>query len=71
LPIHIYKCLKCENEFEELVLSVDEGAPTCPECQSPECDRIPNTFGGYGIRGNNSASVRPKGAGSRIKGSKK
>lgn len=43
MPIYEYKCRKCGEEFEELVLSGDD-IPICPSCESGECDRLLSAF---------------------------
>jgi putative FmdB family regulatory protein len=37
MPIYLYKCLKCDHEFEKLVRLND--TPECPSCQSSELER--------------------------------
>lgn len=41
MPIYEYKCIKCENEFEEL-LSIDKYSPirVCPECNAPSTRKL-------------------------------
>jgi putative FmdB family regulatory protein len=35
MPIFEYKCLKCGNQFEHLVIpTTKDEEPTCPKCQS-------------------------------------
>lgn len=67
MPIYQFKCLKCENDFDEIVALVDIDKTKCPKCGCPEVDRVIHSIGGYHIKGDNSASVRPKGAGSKKK----
>ena len=62
MPIFDLKCTSCDHEFESLCSS--EKLTPCPVCGAPTEQAI-STFGGYTISGNNSASTRPKGAGSR------
>lgn len=66
MPLKQFKCIDCEHEYEDLIMA--EYKSQCPECQSLKVKQIPSSFGGYKITGNNSASTRPKGAGSRTKG---
>ena len=39
MPIYEYCCLRCEGQFEELILSPDEEV-SCPTCGSKEVKRI-------------------------------
>ena len=41
MPIYVYKCTKCENEFDEL-LSLNEYSPirVCPECNAPSTRKL-------------------------------
>lgn len=46
MPIYAYRCCRCGQEFEKLVLSAsraDEVA--CPACHSPDLERRPTLFG--------------------------
>ncbi len=41
MPIFEFKCLKCSEFFEVLVMSKDEDAETkCPKCGSEEFERV-------------------------------
>ena len=42
MPLFDFKCRACAHEFEALVRS--GSAPACPQCQSPELDRLPSSF---------------------------
>lgn len=44
MPIYEYKCLKCNKEFEALVLG-DEGKVACPNCKGDKLDRLMSAFG--------------------------
>lgn len=59
-----FVCQDCDHEFEYLSLGKDD-KPQCSNCQSLRVAYKPGGFGGYSIKGDNSASVRPKGAGSK------
>lgn len=63
-PLYDFICTKCGFEFEHVV-SVTQVHADCPHCENPRTDRLPPIVGGYKINGDNSASQRPKGAGSR------
>ena len=40
MPMYEYRCLDCEEEFEELVRSVDEEVE-CPECFNAQEVELP------------------------------
>jgi len=41
MPIYEFKCLKCEEFFELLVMNKDEEvALSCPKCASEEFERV-------------------------------
>jgi putative FmdB family regulatory protein len=40
MPIYVYRCNKCENEFEKLQSMSSEPVQECPECRAL-ADRIP------------------------------
>lgn len=65
-PIYDYLCKDCAHIFEEFISSRDSAdhTLTCPHCETETAERLPSAPGGYHIKGDNSASVRPKGAGS-------
>lgn len=62
-PLRDYLCLDCGHEFEEF-LSAGEHPVGCSHCESKRLERLPSAPGGYQIKGSNSASSRPKNAGS-------
>ncbi|MCF8093110.1 MAG: zinc ribbon domain-containing protein [Desulfotignum sp.] len=44
MPIYEFKCLKCEEFFEVIVMgSQKDQAVACPKCQSPEFERVVST----------------------------
>ncbi len=44
MPIYEFKCLKCEEYFELLVMNQDEELDLkCPKCKSEEFERIIST----------------------------
>jgi putative FmdB family regulatory protein len=46
MPIYVYRCRQCGEEFEKLVLSAAKAADVaCPVCQSEEVERRPALFG--------------------------
>lgn len=64
MPIQAYACMDCEKHWDELVRNPAEEPQKCPSCGGENFQRSLTTPGGYNIRGNNSGSTRPKGAGS-------
>jgi len=50
MPIYEYKCRKCANEFELLVLS--KTVIACPECQGQDLEQL---LSGFAV---DSASIR-------------
>ncbi|MGH7799782.1 MAG: FmdB family zinc ribbon protein [Thermodesulfobacteriota bacterium] len=44
MPLFEYKCDKCENKFETLVLSSDEEI-SCPRCESKNIEKLFSSFG--------------------------
>lgn len=51
-----WNCNKCNNVFEEW----DDEKPHCKICKSEDVKLKPS-FGGYKIKGDNSASTKPRG----------
>ncbi|MDO9565207.1 MAG: zinc ribbon domain-containing protein [Candidatus Desulfaltia sp.] len=44
MPIYEFKCLKCQEYFELLVMSQDEELELrCPKCKSEEFERVIST----------------------------
>ena len=42
MPIHEYRCLSCETDFEALVRGVD--TPACPRCGGSRLERLLTSF---------------------------
>lgn len=63
MPLKDACCLDCGHRWEALLKTKDD-AVACPSCSSTQVQYELGLFGGYSIKGNNSASVRPKQAGS-------
>jgi len=40
MPIYEFKCLKCQEFFELLVINNDEAELKCPKCNSEEFERV-------------------------------
>ncbi len=56
MPIYAYRCLRCGEEFEKLILSAAQaGQVVCPRCQSEETERRPALFGLGGAAGMSGA----------------
>lgn len=66
MPYYSFTCKKCEHVYTELC-KMGESAP-CPECKSEDVKKNITAAGGYFMKGDNSASVRPKRAGSWKRG---
>jgi putative FmdB family regulatory protein len=57
MPIFEYLCLKCENEFETLVLNPksEEGGIACPKCKSNQVQKLLSGFHGRSKSGGGEA----------------
>ena len=65
MPLYDFKCEQCGHEYEGLIVPAKKDQKQqCPKCQGHHAVRQLSSHGGYHISGNNSASQRPKGAGS-------
>lgn len=40
MPIYEFKCTKCEEFFEVIVMGSKEDAVKCPKCESSEFERV-------------------------------
>ncbi len=68
-PLFDLTCAQCAHSFESILKSKEDLAgESCPKCEGTELQLEMSMFGGYSIKGNNSASQRPKNAGSFKKG---
>ncbi len=43
MPIYEYRCSRCNNEFELLVLKTSP-SPACPSCESPDIEQLLSGF---------------------------
>lgn len=69
-PLRDFLCMDCNYEFEELVAPYEDDTKIgCPRCEGDRVEKMFPVTGGYQMDSGPS-SVRPKGAGSRPKGSK-
>ncbi|MBW1820220.1 MAG: zinc ribbon domain-containing protein [Deltaproteobacteria bacterium] len=61
MPIYEFKCLKCQEFFELLVINNDDEAKLqCPKCNSKEFERVlsvTNFAAGSGTGGNQGSAV--------------
>lgn len=65
-PLFDFDCTSCHHRFEALVRGKDEWEGLkCPKCGHSQLQVRVSALGGYSIKGNNSASVTPKNAGSK------
>lgn len=64
MPLFEYECMDCQHRFESLERNPDKPEAYCPRCGFHQLQRLLTSHAGYSIKGDNSASVRPKGAGS-------
>jgi putative FmdB family regulatory protein len=44
MPIYEYRCLKCDQRFEEYLSTSDKPAPPCPKCQEKKVERLWSTI---------------------------
>lgn len=58
MPIYEYRCRRCSEEFELLVLR--NSVPVCPSCQSQDLDQLLSGFAvsSEGIRKANARAAR-------------
>jgi putative FmdB family regulatory protein len=57
MPIYVYRCRACGEEFEKLVLSVSRAASIeCPACQSEDLEQRPALFGFTGTSGSTASA---------------
>jgi putative FmdB family regulatory protein len=64
MPIYNYQCQKCNSHFEAVRSLHDTSAQPCNKCKNGDAIKFPCAIGGYKIKGNNSASTRPRRSGS-------
>ena len=43
MPIFEYRCESCDSQFEKIVFRDSDGVQ-CPNCQSPQAERLFSTF---------------------------
>lgn len=49
MPIFEYRCNKCGNQFEELLLTSIERRIPCPKCGNEDTEKIPSVIGGISV----------------------
>jgi putative FmdB family regulatory protein len=59
MPLYEYHCPKCGKDFETLVRACDPEIK-CKFCEDPYVVLKPSVWGSYAIKGDNSASTRPR-----------
>ena len=67
MPIYEFRCIECENVFEEILMASDEGnGICCPNCKSPSFERIVSktNFAIGSGPGNNQPRITTKSCGS-------
>lgn len=61
MPIREFECLECLSTFDTLVRNqADMEETRCPKCNSSQLESVLTVPGNYTIKGDNSASTRPK-----------
>lgn len=64
-PLRDYMCGSCGHILYDTLVRTASDVPTeCPHCDETKMECLISAPGGYTINGNNSASTRPRGAGS-------
>jgi len=59
MPIYEFKCLKCNDFFEMLVMNNDEDVEiACPKCKSDEFERVLSSAGYVMGSGKSAGSVQ-------------
>ncbi len=65
MPIYEFKCLKCEEFFELLVMSDDEETKmACPKCKTEDFERVMSTTN-YAMTGGSSGAGTESGTTTR------
>ncbi|MFH2066423.1 MAG: zinc ribbon domain-containing protein [Pseudomonadota bacterium] len=67
MPIYEFKCLKCEEFFEMLVMgNAEQNTMQCPKCKSEDFERVLSTTN-YSMPGGGSSAGTAKGAGAQTR----
>lgn len=64
MPLRDYECKTCQKVWEEFIQTKEDIPENCIYCDSSDIQSKLSTPGGYTIHGSNSASTRPRNAGS-------
>jgi len=64
MPLYDYKCKSCQEVTQSVMATWNDKLILCPKCGKSEAERMFPAPGGYSIKGDNSASVKPKRSGS-------
>jgi len=63
MPIYEFRCNRCDNTFEQLVLSSsEEDTVTCPSCGDNDTSRLMSSFS-CGSSGTGSSACSPSPSG--------
>lgn len=60
MPLFELECVDCQHSYETILKHKDDFCDErCPKCGSQQLQTKFSGWGGYSIKGNNSASERP------------
>jgi len=63
MPVYVFRCRTCGNEFEELVMRMGQSAP-CPKCGAEDVEqKISAPAVGHQDQGSSSCGVNPSDCG--------
>ena len=63
MPIYEYRCEKCKNEFEKLILAGEDKDISCPDCKSGDVSKKMSVTSFMGGSSLGSCSTGAPGAG--------
>lgn len=61
MPLRDFECNVCGFKFESYTAAINGEPKPCEECGSTNTKRLISFPGSYTIKGNNSASTKPRG----------
>jgi putative FmdB family regulatory protein len=70
MPTYHYRCKSCKNEFEEFQSITAEPFVDCPNCRTPNLERIVSAGGGMIFKGSGFYKTDYKKSSSSDKGTK-